>query len=165
MPNPIAHPAAAVPFTKAGLVLSALVVGSVSPDVGYLIPASDAYFMNTAGGLILFDLPVGFTLLWLFHAVVKWPLLSVVPDDLQSRLVQPARGFSFGPPKRFGLIVLSLLVGSLTHVLWDSFTHEWGWMVEHFAPLRISLSGMPLYAILQVAGSVLGVCLLAYWFL
>ncbi len=164
MPNPIAHPAAAIPFTKAGLVLSALVAGSIAPDVGYLIPSSDAYFMNTARGLILFDLPVGLALLWLFHAVVKWPLLSAVPDGFQSRLVQPARGFSFGPPRRFGLILLSVLVGSLTHVAWDSFTHEWGWMVEQFAPLRISLRGMPVYDILQVAGSVSGVCLLAYWF-
>ena len=165
MPNPIAHPAVAVPFTRAGLVLSALVIGSIAPDFGYAIPLTNPYFMNTALGLILFDVPAGSALLWLFHTFVKWPLLSAAPDSLQRRLFRPAREFSFGPPKRFGMIVLSLLVGSITHVIWDSFTHEWGWMVEHFAPLRISLEGMPLYAILQVLGSVFGVCLLAYWIL
>lgn len=67
MPNPIAHPAVAVPFTRAGLVLSALVIGSVAPDFGYAIPMTNPYFMNTASGLILFDVPAGFALLWLFQ--------------------------------------------------------------------------------------------------
>ncbi len=164
MPNPIAHPAAAVPFTRAGLVLSALVIGSVSPDFGYLIPVSNAYFMYTIPGLILFDVPVGLALLWVFHIFGKWPLLSIAPDGLQRRLVMPARGFSFGPRRRFGLILLSLLVGSVTHVLWDSFTHEWGWFVEHSAFLRVPVVGMPAYEVLQNVGTLLGVCLLAYWF-
>src|SRR5512143_3827140 len=163
MPNPLAHPVAAVPFTRAGLVLSALVIGSISPDFGYLIPASNAYFTYTAPGIILFDVPVGLALLWIFHAFVKWPLLSSAPDSLQHRLIARAREFSFGPLRRFGLILLSLLVGSLTHVLWDSFTHEWGWFVQHFAILRISVSGMPIYEVLQNLGTFMGVCILAYW--
>jgi uncharacterized protein DUF4184 len=163
MPNPIAHPAAAVPFTRVGLVLSALVIGSISPDFGYFIPVFHAYFMYTARGLILFDVPMGFVLLWLFHTFVKWPLLSVAPDRLQRRLFQPAQGFSFGPAKRFGLILLSLLVGSITHVLWDSFTHEYGWMVRQFSFLSTPIGGMRLYAILQNLGTLLGIGVLAYW--
>ncbi len=165
MPNPIAHPAAAVPFTKVGLVFSALVIGSVSPDFGYLIPLPTAYFMYTVPGLVLFDVPVGFVLLWLFHALVKWPLLSALPENLQRRLFKPAQGFSFGPLKRFGLILLSLLAGSITHVVWDSFTHDYGWMVEQFAVLSIPVGGTPLYAILQNLSTLVGIGLLAYWFL
>jgi hypothetical protein len=135
----------------------------MSPDFGYLMPASNTYFMNTVPGLFLFDVPVGFALLWLFHTFVKWPGLSAAPDGLQRRLIPPAQGFSFGPATRFGLILVSLLVGSVTHVVWDSFTHEWGWMVEHFALLGVLLGGTPLYAILQTLGTLLGICLLVYW--
>lgn len=164
MPNPIAHPAASIPFTKVGLVFSALVAGSLSPDFGYFVDLPGSFFMYTIPGLILFDLPVGFALLWGFHAFVKWPLLSLFPISLQRRLFKHAQGFSFGPLKRFFLILLSLLVGSITHVILDAFTHDYGWMVEHFSVFHTLLGGVPLYTILQNLGSLLGIALLIYWF-
>jgi hypothetical protein len=165
MPNPIAHPTASIPFAKAGMVFSALVIGSISPDFGYLIPLPTPYFMNTTAGLILFDVPVGFLLLFLFHTLLKWPLLSLLPESLQRRLFKRAQGFSFAPLKHFGLILLSLLVGSLTHVIWDSFTHEYGWIVEQFAFLKIPIDGTPLYTILQNLSSIIGIIVLLYWFI
>ncbi len=100
--------------------------------------------MYTPAGVILFDVPVGLVLLWFFHTFVKWPVLSLLPENLQSRLYKSAQGFSFGPLKHFGLILLSLLVGSLTHVIWDSFTHEYGWVVENFAIFHTPIRGIPL---------------------
>jgi hypothetical protein len=58
-----------------------------------------------------------------------------------------------------------LLIGSLTHVVWDSFTHDYGWMVEHFSVLSTSVARVPLYAILQNLGSLLGIGMLIYWFI
>jgi hypothetical protein len=165
MPNPIAHSAASIPFTKAGLVFSALVIGSISPDFGYFIPLPAEFFMYTPAGVILFDVPVGFVLLWLFHTFVKWPVLSLLPQSLQCRLYKAAQGFSFGPLKHFGLILLSLLVGSLTHVIWDSFTHDYGWVVENFAIFRTSIRGVPLYTILQNLSTVLGIGFILFWFI
>lgn len=165
MPNPIAHPAASIPFTKAGLVFSALVIGSISPDFGYFIPLPAAFFMYTPAGVILFDVPVGFVLLWFFHTFVKWPVLSLLPQSLQRRLYKSAQGFTFGPLKHFGLILLSLLVGSLTHVIWDSFTHDYGWVVEHFAIFCIPIRGIPLYTILQSLSTILGTGFVLYWFI
>lgn len=162
MPNPIAHPAAAIPFTKVGLVFSALVAGSLSPDFGYFMPWT-TFYMYTIPGLFLFNLPVGLAILLLFHVFVKWPLLSLLPISLQRRLYKHAYGFSWGPPKRFLLIVLSVLVGSMTHVIWDSFTHVYGWMVEQIAFLSIRIGGTPLYSILQDLGSLVGIGLLIYW--
>lgn len=163
MPTPIAHPAASIPFTKVGLVFSALVAGSLSPDFGCFVPLPGSFFMYTIPGLMLFDGPVGLALLGLFHLLIKWPLLSLLPSNLQRRLYQQAHGFSFGPPKRFLLILLSVLVGSITHVILDSFTHDYGWMVEHFSVFHHLISGVPLYAVLQYLGSLLGIALLIYW--
>jgi hypothetical protein len=164
MPNPIAHPAASIPFAKAGMVFSALVIGSISPDFGYLVPMPTPYFMYNAAGLFLFDVPVGLVLLFLFHSLVKWPLLSLLPEGLQNRLYKHAQGFSFAPLKHFGLILLSLLVGSLTHIIWDSFTHEYGWIVEQFAFFSIPINGTPLYTILQSLSSIIGLIIILYWF-
>ena len=165
MPNPIAHPAAAIPFTKVGLVFSALVVGSLSPDFGYFMPLPGYFFMYSLPGLMLFDLPVGLILLWIFHTLMKWPLLALLPFRLQRRLFKQAQGFSFGPPKRFLLILISLLVGSITHVILDSFTHDYGWMVEQFSVFRTPISGVPLYTVLQNLSTVLGIGIMIYWFL
>src|SRR5512140_3847916 len=160
MPSPLAHPAAAIPFTKVKLVFSALVLGSIAPDFGYFIKVGQGYFMYTLPGLFLFNLPVGFVLLWLFQAVVKWPLLALLPMSMQRRLVEPARRFSFGPAKRCGLILLSLLVGSLTHIVWDSFTHDYGWVVENFAFFHTPVAGMPLYDLLPNLSTYIGIAIL-----
>jgi hypothetical protein len=165
MPNPLAHPAAAIPFTKAGMVFSALVIGSVAPDFWYIIRIGSSYFSHTFTGLFLFDVPVGLVLLWLFHALAKWPLLSILPQGWQRRLFSHAQGFTWGPFKHFGLILLSLVTGSGTHILWDSFTHDYGWMVEHLAFLSTPIAGIPLYSVLQNLGTLLGIGILTYWFI
>ncbi len=164
MPNPIAHPAAAIPFIRLKLVFSALVIGSIAPDLGYFIRDGENNFMYTLPGLFLFDLPAGLVTLWLFDFLVKWPILSLLPIGLQRRLYDPARSFSFGPWKRFGAILLSLLVGSSTHIVWDSFTHKNGWMVERFIFLSADIKGMPAYSILQNLSTFAGIALLIYWF-
>lgn len=165
MPNPIAHPAASIPFTRVGLVFSALVIGSIAPDFGYVAPLPAPFFMYTIPGLLLFDVPVGLIFLALFHSLAKWPLLSLLPVNWQRRLYQHAQGFSFGPPKRFLVILLSLLVGSLTHVVWDSFTHSYGWIVEQFPVFRTHIAGVPLYTILQNLSTIGGIAMLVYWFI
>jgi len=164
MPSPLAHPAASIPFTKIGMVFSALVIGSIAPDLWYVIKVGPAFFSYTITGLFVFDLPVGFIMLWLFQALVKWPLLSLLPVGLQRRLYNYAHGFSFRPLKRFGLVILSLLVGSLTHIIWDSFTHDYGWMVENFSFLRAVIGRTPLYDILQTLSTLVGIAILVYWF-
>ena len=170
MPNPIAHPAAAIPFTRLGLVFSALVIGSISPDFGYLVlhfsyfdSFLTPFFMNTVWGLIFFDVPVGLVLLWFFHTLMKWPLLSLLPEGLQRRLFKHAQGFSLGPNRHFGMVLMSLLVGSSTHVIWDSFTHGSGWTVQHFTLLSTSIYGVALYRVLQNLGTLLGIMVLIYW--
>jgi hypothetical protein len=165
MPSPLAHPAASIPFTKVGLVFSALVIGSIAPDCGYFFNLPGAYFMYTPLGIVTFDVPMGLLLLWLFHVIAKWPLLSLLPRDWQRRLYKHAQGFTWGPIKHFGVILLSLLVGSITHVILDSFTHEYGWTVERFSFLSTSIGGIPLYDILQNLGSLVGIGLLVYWFI
>lgn len=131
MPFTLAHPAAIIPFARRQLVPSALIVGSMSPDFLYLINLEPrGQFGHTIPGVFLFCLPIGMVILWIFHRLIKWPMLSLLPFSLQVRLVGPARDFNFWPITRQLLIIASLLIGAFTHIFWDGFTHEYGWAVS-----------------------------------
>jgi hypothetical protein len=171
MPFTLSHPAAIIPLARQRLVLSALVVGSMSPDFLYFINlAPRGQFGHTPAGVFLFCLPPGMLTLWLFHTLMKWPLLSLCPQALQERLMRPAQGFTFRSMSRQLLIVLSILIGAGTHLLWDGFTHEYGWAVSRlsflsWSVIEIGARSIPVFKLLQHLSTVIGGTALLYCFL
>jgi hypothetical protein len=181
MPFIVSHPAAVVPLTRVGpfarwgLSLSALVVGSMVSDLPHYIHLtrfihlpSGKHFAHTFAGVFLFCIPVGMFVLWVFHIVLKPPLLSLLPVNQQERLAPIATKFRFGPLRQFFLIILSLVLGALTHLVWDSFTHVHGWPVQHFSILHMpvmqtSRQTLFVYNFLQRGSSLAGIALLIYW--
>jgi preprotein translocase subunit SecG len=70
--------------------------------------------------------------------------------------------------KTVSVVLGSILLGVLSHVLWDSFTHDGGWAVERLQVLRhpiyLPLTGArPLHKILQLLSSLLGTLWLVTW--
>jgi len=151
-------------------VLSALVVGSVAPDFHYFLNlAPSGHFAHTVPGVFLFCLPVGLAVLWIFHKLLKLPLISLAPARHQQRLMRFTKPFCWGPSGRFLVILFSLLVGSLSHIAWDAFTHHRGFVVRNLPdmrtpPLEEFGSHRPLYNLLQLGSSVLGPSLLVFWY-
>src|SRR5512137_50649 len=116
MPFTLAHPAAAVPLARKGLVLSALVVGSMSPDFGYFLHLGTDRRVDHSMPFVLFlGVPMSLAVLWAYHIILKRPLLSLLPAAHQQRLVSLAAGFTFAPVSRFLLVALSTIAGALTH--------------------------------------------------
>ena len=152
------------------LVLSASVVGSLAPDFRYFFNlAPKGHFGHSFKGVFLFCLPVGFAVLWVFHRVMKRPLMSLAPSNHQQRLASLPARFRWGPPLRFLLILLSLLVGAISHLAWDAFTHDRGLVVRNFPDLRSPAledfgTERPLYNLLQHGSSIAGLALLAWWY-
>lgn len=171
MPVTVSHPALSIPLQRIGLVLSALIVGSMMPDFEFFLRLSDGRTIgHTLGGLFLFCLPVGLIVLFVFHKLIKFPLLSLVPHNHQIRLYPIARQFRFFPLRRFISIVLSLIVGVMTHLIGDAFTHADGWFVEHIPllshPVLVLPQGtMRAYFVLQYTFSIIAVFLMLYWYL
>src|ERR1043166_4543968 len=99
MPMTFAHPVAVLPLAKRGLVFSALVIGSMSPDFEYFLRLhTRENFGHTLPGLFLFSVPAGFVVLWIYHALLKMPLLSLLPESHQRRLLPLAQAeFRYGP--------------------------------------------------------------------
>ena len=169
MPFTFAHPAAAVPFRRFGLILSALVVGAIAPDLEYFIWLQPhGRFGHHMPGLLLFTFPAAFLVLWLFHACVKRGLAAILPVPAQRRLQPYLGSFSFGDGKRFALIAASIAVGIATHLLWDMLTHRDTLAYDHWMWLQTMIAlpavgSRPVYKVLQYFSSVLGCLLLAGW--
>jgi hypothetical protein len=169
MPFTPAHAAAAWPFQRTRLVMSALVVGTFAPDFEYFIRLSPGGgFGHSILGAFVLALPLALAVLWIFHAIVKVPLVALFPTSVQRRLVPHLGRFRFFGPARFALIVLSVLVGIATHLLWDSFTHSRSWLYHHWwflhelSPVHI-FGPTQYYKLFQYASSVIGIVILVVW--
>src|ERR1700722_1225227 len=169
MPFTLSHAAAAWPFRKTRLEMPALVIGCFAPDFPYFMFIRPIGFIgHTPLGAFIFDLPVGLAVLWLFYAYQKQPLSMLLPKGIRRRLKPGSSNFSFWPSARLALIVASILIGTTTHILWDSFTHKFYWPYQNWNFLsdvvHLPFAGnMPMYKVLQYASSVFGLVFVAVW--
>lgn len=151
MPLAPAHPAVVLPLQGLGLPLSALVMGAVAPDAPVYLPVGVSYETTHSGWGVAVDAVIGLVLLWLWFAVLRDAVVDLTPY-LRRRV----------PPKaRLGrrawlLAPLAAAVGAGTHVLWDSATHDWGFLVRELAFLREVYGPVPLYRWLQHISTVVG---------
>jgi len=164
-----AHGAAALPFRRLGLVFSALMVGTFAPDFEYFIRLTPGHgFGHTLLGTFVLTLPLALAVFWLFHAYVKQAVAGLLPEAAQRRLTNHLQDFRFGGAGRFRLIVVSILLGIATHLLWDSFTHPNTWAYRHWPvlgqPVLAPVLGMvPAYKLLQHGSTMIGLGVLAIW--
>ena len=168
MPWTFAHPAAILPFRRfcpASLDFSALVIGSVIPDLGYyLYYGKMARLAHSFLGSVSICLPLGLALWGLFH-LLREPLCFLLPQPHRRALtVFAATPLSLCPRTLIGAAV-SVLLGAWTHIAWDSFTHNGTWVVNRLPLLRdsvfqVSTVEFPWYFFLQCLSTVVGTAIL-----
>ncbi|HYH15674.1 MAG TPA: DUF4184 family protein, partial [Flavisolibacter sp.] len=129
MPFTFSHPAFILPFItkqRKWLSVTGLVVGSIVPDFEYFLRMEKGYpyFSHSASSLFYFNLPFGVLLCFLFHGVVRDPLVQNLPNFLRKRFIGVKR-MNWMPyfKKHWIQICLSILLGALTHIGWDRFLH------------------------------------------
>ena len=161
MPLTFAHPAAVLPLAGR-LPTAALVVGSLSPDLLYFLRMAPSgmqgagRFGHTVPGLFLFCVPVGLALLWAWDRVLRDPLVALAPDAARERMAAHDR-----PPAAVLSRAAAVLLGAVTHVVWDAFTHAGTWATAAVPALERPVAGLPLYALVQHASTVLGLAVVA----
>lgn len=164
MPFTGSHPAAVVPLLRTGLVPSALVIGSMIPDLPYYAPVPVAWTAtHSAAGVVGVDVALGVAVFALWHLLLVPAAVAVAPGGLRDRL-----GPDLPVPPRLHvrsvgsalLVLVSLLVGAATHVVWDAFTHADRWGTGHIAWLEASHGPLPGYRWMQYAGGALGAVVL-----
>ncbi len=175
MPFTLSHPAAVLPLLRGPFVPAALVAGSLAPDVPYFSPlprSADSWYepfvnattTHTWPGTLTVAVPTAAVLLALW-----WLVRSPLEDLVGHRAVRagsPPPVPSHGAITATGVIwvLVSLAIGVLTHVLWDSFTHGDGFVVERVALLREPVLGsLELGRVLQHLSTVLGGAALLVW--
>lgn len=172
MPFTLAHPAAVLPIQRllpGRTVASALVIGSLIPDLPNLLPRlatrSDSHSL---GGVLWFCLPLGLAAYVLFHLALARPLADLLPPTLAARVapfLQDRARFHAAP---LGCAAVSILLGALSHVLWDSFTHPGAPFVQAMPSLLqpwFSIGGEVVagHRVLQFASTFLGLAVVVGW--
>jgi hypothetical protein len=164
MPVTPAHAAAAWPLRRpfGRLPLSALVIGTLSPDFEYVLRLRPVgKFGHSPLGLVLFCVPATLVVWWGWRALVRPALVPLLPPGMQAAASAPP------PGRRSDLVPLAIvgaLLGALTHVVWDGFTHPDGWGTALFPRLQgVVWERMPWYLLLQLVSSVVGVVAVALW--
>jgi Domain of unknown function (DUF4184) len=172
MPWTLSHPAAVLPlrrYTPTPLNLGALVIGSMTPDVGYYIDRFDlAIFSHTLLGSLVSCLPIGIILLLLFYVFAR-PICYSLPSPHRQALLPICPSLPAGL-KQWVIVLLSLLIGTWTHNFWDAFTHEGGWFVLRIPWLQqpafhIRSTTVYVFLVLQELSTLVGfvIVAIAYW--
>ncbi len=141
MPFTLAHPVIFLPFKRhvSFIVLVSLVIGAIVPDFSYCFPQYPGLSAHTAKGLIVYCLPWGISILGLFVYLYETLVFSL-PNPVGivfSKYINEVNGLTVR--KDLLRLVLCLILGSASHIVWDSFTHAGGWFVQKIPLLQTYL--------------------------
>ncbi|MEH6682527.1 MAG: DUF4184 family protein [Sediminicola sp.] len=171
MPFTFAHPAIILPLAhlpRKWFSLTGLVIGSLTPDFEYFLRmAIKSDYSHTIGGLLWFDLPLGLAISFIFHNLVRDRLFDNLPRFLKSRFGAFTE-FDWNGyfKKNWMVVVISILLGAISHIFWDGFTHDHGYFVGLIPALSntVGLFGghIPIFKILQHASTLVGGLFIAY---
>lgn len=152
MPFTLAHPAAVLPLRRF-LWFPGLVAGAVAPDLGYYLPVLPTH--DVIGG------SVAAVVLLLIGRLMLPSVMALAPEFVRTRVSCP--GDFRQPFVRWVWRALSIVVGVLTHLLWDAFTQTGGWAVQRWDWLDITVVGPHrLYNVIGYVSSLGGVAVLVW---
>lgn len=165
MPFTFAHPAAVLPLRRFA-DLTALVIGSMIPDAGYLLMVGVPRELSHAPmGLLLFCLPLGLLAYVLYLRVLYEPWASLTPEFVARRVPAP-RALPDSLRGWLG-VAAALVMGAATHLVWDLFSFSHG--IPHWMPMQngvaFSIAGRELswYEVVRHGSSLAGLGVIALW--
>lgn len=171
MPFTFAHPAITLPFKRyfpSKFSLTGLASGSLIPDFEYFLTMNmQSHFSHTFAGIVYFGLPLALLLSLIFHHIIRDTLIQNLPHLFRSRL-KPFLGLNWFSyfKKNKTIMISSILIGALSHLFWDDFTHKNGFWVQHISILQnhLAIFGVPVfyYKILQHLSTLLGLSALFF---
>jgi len=105
-------------------------------------------------------MPLGLVVFMLFQCVLKVPLIALLPTGMQNRMtaysspiLKPSYWFFLG-------VVVALVIGGYSHIVWDAFTHQGRWGTRWIPALNhgVEIAGqhLPGYKLFQYGSTVVG---------
>ena len=142
----------------------------MAPDFEYFLYVKPFQVAgHTLAGLFTTNLPLVFVVWLIYEIFVRDPFLRYLPDPFWGGAQQYRRvPQAIRHGREAWVFVYFALLGMLTHIVWDSFTHQSGLMVEAIPVLKQGIilvgSQIPVYKILQHGSTAVGLSVIA-WFL
>ncbi|WP_337967284.1 DUF4184 family protein [uncultured Flavobacterium sp.] len=171
MPFTFSHPAIILPLRylpKNYFSLTGLIIGSLTPDFEYFIRMKvQSIYSHTLYGIFWFDLPLAILLTFIFHNIVRNDLYHNLPLIIKSR-ISTFSDFNWNNYFKTNWIVvlISIIIGIVSHIFWDGFTHDHGYFVNHISELRNSVSlfdiKIPVLKIAQHLSSLIGAIVIVF---
>lgn len=174
MPFTPSHALVALPFIRTPLVPAAIAIGAMTPDLPlFLRGVGLNYSFTHALGNVVWTAVLAFLLFLVWRVVLRPAVPELAPTWIAWRLpgewvqggVDAARAaIGIGQRRSYPvLLAVSLLLGVLSHIVWDLFTHEGRWGVEMFPALDDAWGPLTGYKWLQHGSSILGLVILGVW--
>jgi hypothetical protein len=159
MPFTLSHPAAVIPLRRLGLPMSALVFGSMVPDVPLYLGSRSGYtFNHSIAGVLTTDVASTMVALWVWFAYVRDAMVDLAPDAVRSRLAPRVRLTA----RQWSLAPLAAVIAAAIHVFWDLFTHADQWGGENVEWLQTDHLGMAGIRWSQYGSAVLGLLVVGW---
>ena len=181
MPFTPSHAVVALPFIRTPLLPAAIAIGAMTPDLPLFLRSTPLTYQMTHAYPLLTTL-IAFVLLVLWYALVRPAVRELSPTALARRLPEGwdatgraawesvhaprpgARARVWREPSTFAILVaLSLLLGVLSHIAWDAFTHEGRWGTRLIPALGELWGPLVGYKWLQHGSSIIALVVLAIW--
>ncbi len=185
MPFTPSHAVVALPFVRTPLLPAAIAVGAMTPDLPLFLRDTPVTYQATHTNVAL-SAAIALALLVLWYALLRPAVRELSPAWLAGRLppewdaagariwdaVRAPRPGARAAFWRHGAVVaalgvISLVLGVVSHIAWDAFTHEGRWGTQLFPALDEQWGPLLGYKWAQYASSVLGLAVvlgyLAFW--
>lgn len=174
MPFTPSHALVALPFVRTPLVASAIAIGAMTPDLPLFVRGVglDYSFTHTYGNVVWTTI-VAFLLFLVWRVVVRPAVPELMPEWLARRLpigwstggaTAARQAVGSGEGRWYPVVLLvSLVLGVLSHIVWDSFTHEGRWGVAVLPALDEPWGPLTGYKWLQHGSSVIALVIIAVW--
>lgn len=167
MPFTPSHAIVALPFARTPLPAGAVAVGAMAPDLPLFFPWATSYELTHGfPSLLWLSLPLALVLYAIWRLVIR-PAVSalLLPEWLRARMPwswdrtpRPDR-----PVRSAILVVVAALIGVVSHVFWDLFTHPRRLGSEWIPALGDEWGGVVGTTWLQHGSSAIGLAVLAVW--
>lgn len=159
------HPALIIPFKylpRKWYSVTGLIAGSMIPDLEYFIRLSnESFYSHTFYGLFIFDIPCGILTALIYHQLIKKTLINNLPHFLKERFsIYEEINWIYYLKENYIQVISSILIGSISHVFWDSFTTITGYFIV-LNPLlsskfEIFNLQIPVFIIIKYMSSLIG---------
>jgi hypothetical protein len=160
MPYTLSHALISLPVSvvaRGKIPLAALFVGSMSPDFPYLLALTTVYAPgHSLMGVLIYCLFPSLCILYFWYSWIEVPVLALIK--------LPQRAHNLTISAHF-LIIIGVLIGAYSHVLWDASSHFDGIFVINNNFWHIEYLSLPLYKWNQYISGGVGLITLFVWYL